>query len=61
MLFFAQVDKTGKLYQGVAFRDQSSADAHIGVHNEYTLIATDEFVSPFTHEVVNGVVQRKTV
>ena len=60
MVFLAQIDQAAKkLVQGLAFSTAEHAQPHMAAHPEFTYISVDEFVSPQTHQYVNGQVARK--
>ena len=59
MKFYAQIDSTGKLVQGVAFSHEDAAQVHRDANPGHHLIETPEWVTPQTHQYVNCVVTRK--
>ncbi len=60
MIYAAQIDEAMNLLkQGLAFSNKEIAEAHFNEHREFMFIATDEFVSPETHEYLNGKIVKK--
>lgn len=60
MIFVAQIDPvTQQLRQGMGFSTPAMAEAHMAENPESLYITVDEFVSPMTHEYINGLVVRK--
>ena len=60
MIFVAQLDPTtGALMQGLGFTSTAGAEAHIAAHPEFNYATVDRFVSPQTHEYVNGTIRAK--
>lgn len=60
MILLAQIEpQTNTLIQGLGFSTPELAQTHMQAHPEYAYISTDEFVSPMTHEVVDGQIKRK--
>jgi hypothetical protein len=60
MIFAAQIDpQTKSLKQGLGFANTAMAKAHFEAHPECIYVSASEFVSPETHQYVNGVVVRK--
>jgi len=60
MVFVAQVAPDSlKLVQGMGFSTPEMVAAHALAHPEYIFVSTDEFVSPATHEYVDGRVVRR--
>lgn len=55
MIFAAQVDQaTGTIKQGLGFSSTQAAQAHFEANPEFVYISTDVFVSPETHQFING-------
>ncbi len=59
MKFYAEIDSTGKLVQGVAFSHDYAAKVHLASNPGHKLIETKEWVTPQTHQCIKGVVTRK--
>lgn len=55
MIFAAQIDTTThELKQGLGFSTAAIAQSHFETHPEYFYVSVDSFVSPSTHQYVNG-------
>jgi len=55
MIFLAKIDPTtGQLVQGMGFSTPGGADAHIAAHPNYDYVTCASFVSPRTHQYIDG-------
>lgn len=55
MIFFAQIEQeTQTLKQGLGFSNAEFAQSHMNAHPEFMYISTVGFVSPVTHQYING-------
>lgn len=55
MIFFAQIDQEAQvLKQGLGFSTAEFAQSHMAAHPEYMYVSTAGFVSPATHQYLNG-------
>ncbi len=55
MIFVAQVDPTtNKIRQGLGFGNSAMSEAHIETHQGFIYVAVSGFVSPATHDYIDG-------